>query len=238
MTELLPSQLEDALAELVASGLATTDSFAGLRALITPLQRRRPRPGRTIGSAPLDPMARAGRFSLWPNAEQTIDSSAIVEGQAHLLLRRYGVVFRKLLEREAHAPPWRDLVRVYRRMEAAGGLRGGRFVDGMSGEQFALPEAVAMLRKLRREQPSQTLVALSAADPLCLLGVILPGERVAATSRNRVLFRDGLAVAVRERGEVRFLQEPASEAERWDAQLMLRRREVTASVRAYLGTTM
>jgi ATP-dependent Lhr-like helicase len=237
-TGLLPSQLDDALAELVACGLATSDSFAGLRALITPLRHRRPRPQTHAAPAVVDPMARAGRFSLWPSLTQAADPALLIESHARLLLRRYGVVFRKLLERESHAPPWRELVRVYRRMEAAGTLRGGRFVDGMSGEQFALPEAVAMLRKLRREPPGQTLVALSAADPLCLLGIILPGERIAATTRSRVLFRDGLAVAVREHGEVRFLQEPESEVQRWDAQMMLRRREVTAALRAYRGTTM
>jgi ATP-dependent Lhr-like helicase len=121
-------------------------------------------------------------------------------------LRRYGVMFRALLARE-NAPPWRELLREYRRLEARGEVRGGRFVERHAGEQFALPEAIPLLRRQRQARAELEEVVLSACDPLNVLGTLLPGERVPATPRNRILYRDAVPIAVLDGGEVRFLAE-------------------------------
>ncbi|HUR81225.1 MAG TPA: ATP-dependent DNA helicase, partial [Thermoanaerobaculia bacterium] len=181
----------EALAELVSAGLIASDGFAGLRTLIQPTARAN----------------FAGRWSL-------IESNACddaVELQAHALLRRYGIVFRRVLTREPNAAPWRDLARVYRRMEARGDLRGGRFVNGMSGEQFALPEAVERMREIRRTAHDGTMIVVSAADPLNLTGIITPGDRIRAAHGTRIAWRDGVAVSVMEGDYVRPLTELASE---------------------------
>ena len=188
-TGLLTSQLEAALGELTAQGLISSDSFQGLRTLITPqhIQRRRNR-----RYPRHDPHASAGRWSLLRSAPNTQDDRhAHAEHMARVLLRRYGVVFRKLLEREDRLPPWRELLYVYRRMEARGELRGGRFVQGFAGEQYALPDAVAALREIRNQPKHGDLITLSAADPLNLSGLITPGPRVAAHPSQRLLYRDG-----------------------------------------------
>jgi ATP-dependent Lhr-like helicase len=122
---------------------------------------------------------------------------------ARTLLRRYGVVFKRLLARETGAPPWRELLMAYRRLEARGEIRGGRFVSGMSGEQFALAEAVGQLRAIRRLEGGGALVAVGAADPLNLTGIITPGDRVTGVTRNRILYRDGVPVLALEAGEAR-----------------------------------
>ncbi len=124
---------------------------------------------------------------------------------AWTLLRRYGVVFRRLLERETNAVHWRELTRVYRRLEARGEIRGGRFVTGMSGEQYALPQAVERLREVRRSRPDGSLITISAADPLNLLGIVTAGDRVRALRRSRMVFRDGVPLAVLEGDLVREL---------------------------------
>jgi ATP-dependent Lhr-like helicase len=121
-----------------------------------------------------------------------------VELQARALLQRYGVVFRRLLTRETNAAPWRLLTRVYRRLEARGEVRGGRFVSGMSGEQFALPDAVERLREIRRTPPDGRLIVISGADPLNLAGILDSGERVRAIAAHRIVYRDGLALATLE----------------------------------------
>jgi ATP-dependent Lhr-like helicase len=150
----------------------------------------------------------------------------VVEHVARALLKRYGVVFWRLIEREAEwLPPWRNLLRVYRRLEARGEIRGGRFVASVSGEQFALPEAVGLLRDARREERSGALVSLSGADPLNLVGVLTPGARLPALTGNRVLYRDGVPIALAVGGEVRFLEQLAPEAE-WTARNALLRRQV------------
>jgi ATP-dependent Lhr-like helicase len=118
----------------------------------------------------------------------------VVEAQARVLLKRYGVVFRRMLVREANAAPWRDLVRAYRRLEARGEIRGGRFVSGMSGEQFALPDAVERLREVRRTPLDDRLIVISAADPLNLVGIVTAGERVRAVAAARVGYRNGVPV--------------------------------------------
>jgi ATP-dependent Lhr-like helicase len=187
-TKLLPSYVERGLAELAGAGIATADSFAGLRALLAPQEKRK------------GLVETAGRWSLLRPTE-----SDDVEAVARALLKRYGVVFRVLLERESHLPPWRDLVRVYRRLEARGEIRGGRFVAGFGGEQFAAPDAVGRLRAVRKSEKTGELVVLSAADPLNLVGILTPEARVAAIYRSRVLFQDGLPVAAVEGGQVRVL---------------------------------
>jgi ATP-dependent Lhr-like helicase len=231
-TRLLRSQVEEGLAELVALGLVTSDSFAGLRALLVPSSERRPGPNgrrrrRTVGFGIED----AGRWALTrrakPQPQHPQDpqgASEAVEHVARALLNRYGVVFWRLLEREAAwLPPWRDLLRVYRRLESRGDIRGGRFVAGFAGEQFALPEAVGMLREVRRNAADGAWISVSGADPLNLVGIITPGARLPSLTGNRVLYRDGLPVATLAGGEVQFLEalDPATE---WDAHNALLRR--------------
>ncbi|HET7588495.1 MAG TPA: helicase-related protein [Gammaproteobacteria bacterium] len=218
-TDLLRTQVEEALSELVAWGLATADTFAGLRTLVQPASRRpRLAPRSRRRRAGVGGLDTAGRWTLTHGPviqfEDTrrLDTDTL-EHIAETLLLRYGVVFRKLLERETALPPWRELLYVYRRLEARGEIRGGRFVAGMSGEQFALPDAVGALREVRKQKPNNELVSVSAADPLNLIGIILPGERLASLSGNRVLYRDGVPVACYAAGEVRFLADVPPEAE-------------------------
>jgi ATP-dependent Lhr-like helicase len=154
------------------------------------------------------------------------------------LLRRYGVVFRRLITREALLAPWREILRVFRRLEARGEIRGGRFVGGFSGEQYALAEAVGLLRSVRRERPAGELVTVSGADPLNLIGIVTPGELVAGVATNRILYRDGIPVAVREGagGGERYLVEATAE-ERDQLKAALVRGRVAPLVRTYLGRT-
>ena len=243
-TGLLRTEVEKGLGELVAWGLVTSDSFAGLRALLVPSDRRRPiGPGtfRRRGRVAPFGVETAGRWSrVRPGAggASVLPEDQLAEAIARQLLRRYGVVFRRVVTREALLVPWRDLLRVYRRLEARGEIRGGRFVGGFSGEQYALPEAIGLLRSVRRQEASGALVTLSGADPLNLVGIITPGDAVPAFATNRILYRDGVPVAVKEgegRGE-RFLLDVGSE----EAQLLrsaLVRGRVAPLVRAYLGKT-
>jgi ATP-dependent helicase Lhr and Lhr-like helicase len=157
-----------------------------------------------------------------------------IEVVALKLLQRYGVVFRKLLDRESIGIPWRDLLRVYRRLEARGEIRGGRFVGGFSGEQFASADAVHLLRSIRRTATDGSLISISAADPLNMLGILVPGQRLSPASSNRLLYRDGVPIAVLEAREMRFLVE-MSGADQWQARNALLRRRVPAKVRAYLN---
>ncbi len=202
----LRSQVEQALGELVSHGLVTSDGFAGLRALIAPAEMKARRLRRGGLQAAFANLEGAGRWSLARprRAAETPEPTARNEHVVRTLLRRYGVVFRKLVEREPSLPPWRDLFYVLRRLEARGEVRGGRFVSGFSGEQFALPEAAGSLRR-HREDADAALVTVSACDPLNLTGILLPGERVPATPGNRVLFRGGVPVASRVGGETRYL---------------------------------
>jgi ATP-dependent helicase Lhr and Lhr-like helicase len=222
---LLRTQAENALGELVAAGLASADSFGGLRALLLPMQRKRPARARRAGLFGLD---EAGRWSLVHRAAPPRAAAAepldAVETLAWLLLRRYGVVFRRLLAREAEwLPPWHQLLRAYRRLEAQGLIRGGRFVGGMSGEQYALPEAVGALRTVRKRAPDGALVALSGADPLNLAGIVTPGARLAALAGNRLLLQDGVPIATFAAGEVQFQRElPAHQ--QWQARNALLRK--------------
>jgi ATP-dependent helicase Lhr and Lhr-like helicase len=201
--------LRAAIGTLVASGLAASDGFAGLRALVlaargTPAARDRrtnfagrwtavsPRPAEHLARTPADAAGDEG-------------AADAAETQAWILIRRYGIVFRRLLTREPNATPWRDLTRIYRRLEARGEIRGGRFVSGMSGEQFALPAAVERLREVRRTPSDGALVTISTADPLNLAGIVTSGERLRAAGGNRLVYRDGVPLAVREGEYVREL---------------------------------
>jgi ATP-dependent helicase Lhr and Lhr-like helicase len=224
-----------AIGELVSAGLVTSDGFAGLRAIA---RARRP------DGAPRDRgVDSAGRWSvLRPRITTdsasgpriTADHERAVEVQARALLRRYGVVFRRLLARETNAAPWRELAHVYRRLEARGEIRGGRFVTGMSGEQFALADAVDRLREVRRTPPDGRLIAISAADPLNLAGILTPGDRVPARSGSRLVYRNGVPLAAMEGDYVRPLAEFESSLA-GDVATTLAGRKVPAVVSGFVG---
>ncbi|HEY2980897.1 MAG TPA: hypothetical protein VGJ22_06930, partial [Anaerolineales bacterium] len=196
----LPSEVEEALWQLVAAGLVTADAFGALRSLVngdarrserSPRRRREPR------------LTREGRWSLLEPLGPVPEN--LVELRARQFLRRYGVLLRELTAREPSAPPWRELLWVLRRAEARGEIRGGRFVAGYPGEQFALPEAVDALRAIRRDDSQGHFLRISACDPLNLVGILTPGPRVAAVLGNRVIYRDGIPVAAIESGETRII---------------------------------
>jgi len=237
---LLRSQVEDSLGELVASGLVTADSYTGLRALLTPANKRNSTAKRR---RIIYEMSGAGRWSLVSRVADANKSSVAgratadaegVEKLARILLRRYGVVFKRVLERESFLLPWRDLLRVFHRLEARGEIRGGRFVSGFSGEQFALAEAVGMLRAIRRAPGDGTLTSISAADPLNVAGILTPGPRVSAFSGNRLLYRDGVPIAVLESGKVMFL-ESMDAASEWKVKNALVRKTLSPQLRTYLS---
>src|SRR6185437_14293221 len=215
---------------------------------------------------PVYEMSSAGRWSLLdrslpqsspPTARDSVSAEA-AEEIARILLKRYGVVFERLLEREGIVLPWRVLLRIYHRLEQRGEIRGGRFVAGISGEQFALPEAVGMLRAIRRTRTgamdfgfrspareaeeriadpiateTESLVSVSAADPLNLVGIITPGGRVTAHTSNRILYRNGEPITVLESGEVHFLVELSRTTE-WKAKSALMRKATPPQLRTYL----
>jgi len=205
-TRLLKTEMEDALGELVAAGRVSADSFAGMRALLLPAAKRNARRHQRMRRHALNGIEDAGRWSLARGAGDSISSERDPEAIEHIartLLRRYGVVFWKLLEREAPwLPPWRELRRVYQRLEARGEIRGGRFVEGLVGEQFALPEAIAPLRAVRKRADANELVCLSGCDPLNLVGTVLVGDKVPALAGSRVLYRDGMAIAALIAGKI------------------------------------
>jgi ATP-dependent Lhr-like helicase len=237
-TGLLRTHVERALGELAGAGLVTADSFSGLRALLTPSEKRRSLDGgRASARRSAYGVDTAGRWALLGGAgeENCIPASrdeAATEAIARALLKRYGVVFRALLARESGLPPWRELVMIYRRLEARGEIRGGRFVAGFGGEQFAAPDAVGRLRAVRKQQTSGELIVLSAADPLNLVGILTPDARVAAVGRNRLLLRDGIAIAALEGGELRRLAESDLDSESLRA--MLSRRAAVHGLKPWL----
>jgi ATP-dependent Lhr-like helicase len=187
-TDMLKAEVETALWELVAAGIVTADGFDNLRSLIDPKRRAGQGNGRSAR-----PRHSTGRWALL-YTDHAVERSRAVEATCWVLLKRYGIVFRDLLVREANLPKWRDLQIAFRRLEDRGEIRGGRFIDGFLGEQFALPVAVESLRATRKMPPTGTTISLSAADPLNLMGIIVPGERVPAISGKSVSFRDGMAV--------------------------------------------
>jgi|tagenome__1003787_1003787.scaffolds.fasta_scaffold20986990_2 ATP-dependent Lhr-like helicase len=184
----LKAEIETALWELVAAGLVTADGFDNLRSLIDPKRRA----GQGWGRA-TRPRHSAGRWALL-HADTAAERPRAVEAACWMLLRRYGIVIRDLLARESNLPPWRELLMAFRRLEDRGEIRGGRFVDGFLGEQFALPIAVESVRAMRNLPLSGETMTVSAADPLNLVGILVPGERVPAISGKSVSYRDGIAV--------------------------------------------
>jgi ATP-dependent helicase Lhr and Lhr-like helicase len=213
---LLRTELEDALGELVAAGRVSADSFAGLRALLLPAAKRDGGRHRRLRRHQFGGIEDAGRWALARATTTGKPAPEAVEHVARTLLRRYGVVFWKLLEREAPwLPSWRELLRVYHRLEARGEIRGGRFVEGLVGEQFALPEAITPLRTVRQRADDGELVCVSGSDPLNLVGTVLVGDKVPALAGSRVLYRDGAAIAALIGGKVA----PLIELSPADAQL-------------------
>jgi ATP-dependent Lhr-like helicase len=189
----LKAEIETGLWELVAGGLVTADGFDNLRSLIDPKRRAGQGSGRTAR-----PRHSAGRWALL-YSDQAVERTQAVEATCWMLLKRYGVVFRDLLARETNLPKWRELQMAFRRLENRGEIRGGRFVDGFLGEQFALPVAVESLRATRKLPATGEAITFSAADPLNLVGILVPGERIAAISARTVTLRDGVAVQDAER---------------------------------------
>jgi ATP-dependent Lhr-like helicase len=182
--------VREALSELVWAGLVASDGFAGLRTMWGP-----PAPARSFAGYGATGGGRWSRLEMDPPTAGTppgVDREGAIEVYAQVLLQRYGIMCRRLLAREPYAVPWRELLRVYRRLEARGDIRGGRFVSGLAGEQFALPEAVAVARQVRRTKTSGDTVTISAADPLNLCGIITAGDRVAAVASTVITFRDGV----------------------------------------------
>ena len=200
-TDLLASHLEEALRELAALGLVTSDSFAAIRAIVDPVGRRASskRRGRTA-------RAPAGRWSLFPGPISTVERDKYVEQWCRLLLSRYGILFRELLTRESAAPPWHELVTLLRRLEWRGELRGGRFVAGVAGEQFAIEHSIELLRTVRDESPDdpkrKRWIVISAADPLNLVGIVTPGKRVTASHKAAIVLQAGRCVGVKQAGAV------------------------------------
>jgi ATP-dependent Lhr-like helicase len=202
----LPSEVEDALWELVAAGLVTGDGVAGLRTLLLPERERRPRPShlRALPGRGARRLMPVGRWSLLrPDPIEAPAPEVAAERAARRLLQRWGVVFRELCARERYLPSWRSLLYALRRLEARGEIRGGRFVSGFIGEQFALPEAVDALRNVRRRHAPGDVVLIAATDPLNLAGIITPGARVSPFSGLVIAYRDGVPVDVGELGAVR-----------------------------------
>ncbi len=234
---MLPVELEQALGELVATGLVHADSFGGMRAMLQPAAARASHHkgnARRRGAGPT--MEEAGRWALVRRAdsEPSSDSTAAAASTGHqrlspdtlehvalTLLRRYGVLFWRLLEREAGwLPSWRQLLPVLHRLEARGEIRGGRFVAGFSGAQFALPEALPLLRAVRRRPLDGALVCVSGVDPLNLCGTLLSGAKVPAVAGNRVLFRDGVAVVTIVAGTIGWHIEPGAQRALLHARLL------------------
>ena len=211
---MLPAQLDEALGELVTRGLVTADGFGGLRQLVGENRRhsrmnaKRRRAGilrkrNTAGGA--------GRWSLWRpgTTNSEVDRDSLVEQWAWQLLRRWGVVFRDLLAREVGAPSWYELSQVYRRLEARGEIRGGRFIAGVGGEQFGTGDAVQQLRALRDVESHAELVIISATDPINLTGIVTEEARIPSTAANRVAYFNGIPVAALKSREVIWLAEVA-----------------------------
>ena len=280
---LLKAQLEEGLAELVGAGRLNSDSFTGLRALLTPASKKQGAHRRRRRS-PMFGVEEAGRWSLLetfaPRSADTADTDAMATARTEteaentrrspatpaiirqprasrpnnsrsgwdvldddqlerlisIYLNRWGVLFRSIIERELLAPPWRVLLRALRRLELRGTVRGGRFIAGVGGEQFAFQEAVDGLRSMAKEVAAAKprYHSLAASDPLNLLNLILPRRKLAKLLNNRVLFEDGIPIAVVESGEVKFLREVAPERQ-WALQQALVQKNFPPRLRSYLG---
>jgi ATP-dependent Lhr-like helicase len=227
-TGLMPVQLEQAIGELVARGLISSDAFSPLRWLIRPEAEKRRKQKALRGRRAAVQPGMLGRWSVNPElvggregeADQDMFADQVrLAAVCEALLRRYGVVFRAVLERESLIPPWRYLLRYLRRMEDRGEVYGGRFVDGFSGEQFALPEAVGLLRRHGNEPAQREFKVINATDPLNLGGIITPGVKTAAKPGNRILLVNGVPAARLLGDELELLgkggQVNSAEAERY-----------------------
>jgi ATP-dependent Lhr-like helicase len=212
-TRMLPMQLEEALWELVARGLVTSDGFSPLRHIMMPKRTASQRRHARYGGGPGFGRGRAAPQGRWALVHRfnagALQTEELAERVGMQLLARYGVVFRDLATREHLGVQWRDVVRALRRQEARGIVRGGRFVAGFVGEQYALPEAVDALRRVRKQERNGEIVRVNAADPLNLAGIITPGPRVAAVHTNAVTYRDGLPITIEEGNTVRTLEQAA-----------------------------
>jgi ATP-dependent Lhr-like helicase len=255
LSALMPIQAEQALAELVSLGLVTSDNFTGLRALLTP-DSHKPKLGSHERRRAIYGIEDAGRWSLLQHGATSPQQPATARPEElsdehmqrliQLYFARWGVISRKVLEREQNAPSWRQLLLKLRRLELRGEVRGGRFIAGVGGEQFALADTVTALRKQMKQwqeqQEMQTESAphkpvrhiINATDPLNLLGTLLPEKRVPHLSGNRILFEDGLPVAVLEKDEVKLLRNQDSSVQ-WELQKLLQRRTFPPRLRAYIG---
>jgi ATP-dependent helicase Lhr and Lhr-like helicase len=220
LTQMLPAQIEDVLGELVTRGLLTADGFSGLRQLVSQRNhstRSAPRHRRRPGLLRNRMGGGAGRWSLWRPTPPVTDSTAeertahehVVEHWAWQLLRRWGVVFRDLLVREPGAPRWYELLQVYRRLEARGEIRGGRFIAGVAGEQFGTADTVGQLRALRDKETPRQLTVVSGADPLNLVGIVTDHPRVPSFASNRVAYLDGVPMAALKADEIIWFSRPA-----------------------------
>jgi ATP-dependent Lhr-like helicase len=244
---LLRVQIEEALGELVARGIVTADSFHGLRAVLTPPSRRRGfrGRGRLRGAAAFDAAGRwallDGSFSAGspagasPAQPGSAARSEAIEHAAKALLRRYGVVCRALLARETLAPSWRELLPFYRSAEARGEIRGGRFVEPLGGEQFALIEAVEDLRRLRRTKGSDEWLVLSVADPLNLTNLVAALPRVPAAPSRRLVLKNGAAVAAETGAGIDWRTELTASEQRHVAGLLAPEAPVSPSPRRAYG---
>jgi ATP-dependent Lhr-like helicase len=217
----------------VVLGEINSDGFTGLRALLLPAHKK---------SSGHPQKKRHGHYSIEDAGRWSLLHASGEQDKEHIgrvLLRRYGVVFRRLLENETGLPPWRDLLTIFRRLEDRGEVRGGRFVDGYGGEQFALPEVIPLLRKHRNHPSTSLLLSVTAVDPVNLSSVLPTGQeaqRLAHLKNNRVLYRNGVPIAYLESGEVRWLT-AVSQSESWPLKMALTRRTlVTPQVRSYLAS--
>jgi ATP-dependent Lhr-like helicase len=221
-TGMLRDHLDDALGELVSRGLITADGFSGLRTLIAEKPQTLRRSNRGRAERIRVTRAAVGRWSaarIPARVEETSDSGKQHTRQpldantewAWQLLRRWGIVFRDLLINEDGAPAWFELLQVFRRLEARGEVRGGRFITGVAGEQFALADTVQKLRQLRDDGPQQELVVVTAADPLNLIGVLSRHDRVPRTASNRVAYLDGRPIAALRGGSAEIIEETTQE---------------------------
>lgn len=243
---LLKTQLEEGLAELVNAGRITSDSFTGLRALLTP-NSKKPSTHRRRHRTAMFGVEDAGRWSLLntfslpettkPNRHWDVLDDEQLERLIGIYLQRWGVLFRSLLERESYAPPWRVLLTMLRKMELRGAIRGGRFVAGVGGEQFAYSEIVDALRKANKDKKynsEKKYYCLSATDPLNLLNLMLPNRKLSRLLNNRVLYQGGVPLAVIDTGDVHFLRDVADD-QKWGFQQMLLKRKFPVKLKSYLG---
>lgn len=223
-TGMLPVTLEKGLGELVAQGWANSDGFSGLRWLLVPEAKRQRYRHYQFG------LEEAGRWNLVGGSNPPAEAEP--EAWVDILFRRYGILFKTLLDTETLMPPWSSLLPILRRKEIRGEIRGGRFIAGVFGEQFALPEALQILSRLEPEESNPELLVLNACDPVCLAGVVTPGTRIPRLSGNRVLYRGGVPVGYRI-GKIITLTHPEA-PEAWHLKNLLLKDLSPAPLRAYL----